>query len=377
MTEYDPIPGNVMYESLKNEKCIIMACNTRVVPGIAKGIMRAAKDLDAAIVFELARSEMNLAGGYTGLTPADYGNKMREVAKEVQHDCWVLHADHITIKKGDEEEMRSTKELIDAQIDAGFTSFAIDASHIFDFEADTVRDELAGNISVTTEIAEHILAKLGGKTYGLEVEVGEIGRKGDEGAILTSPEEAVTYITALKENGVTPHILAIANGSTHGNIYDENGRPIPQSTVDVERTRAVVNALREANTGVRVAQHGITGTPRDLINTEFPKGDILKGNVGTFWQNVVWDVLADVDPAFFGKVQAWVEQTYRPENQSKSKEELFGKFSKFAIKEFYDEIYGLDQSIINIFEAVAYAQAMIWIKTFSTDGTAKLIRENI
>jgi len=377
MSDFNPIPGNVMYDSLKNEKCIIMACNTRVVPGICRGIMRAAKDLDAAIIFELARSEMNLSGGYTGLTPADYGEKMREVAQDVQHDCWVLHADHITIKKGDLEEMQSTKDLIDAQIEAGFTSFAIDASHIFDFEASTVRDELAGNVKATTEIAEHISEKLGGKPYGLEVEVGEIGRKGDEGAILTSPEEAVTYISALKENGVTPHILAIANGSTHGNIYDEQGRPIPQSTVDVEQTRAVVNALREANTGVRVAQHGITGTPRGLINTQFPKGDILKGNVGTFWQNILWDVLMDVKPEFFGRIEAWVEETYRPKNPDTSKVELFGKNSKYAIKQFYDEIYGLEQGIIDIFEAEAYAQALIWIRTFSTDGTARLIRENL
>lgn len=366
-----------MYDSLKNDKCIIMACNTRVVPGICKGIMRAAHDLDAAIIFELARSEMNLQGGYTGLTPADYSRMMGEVARDVQHDCWVLHADHITIKNGDPEEMLSTKELIDAQIEAGFTSFAIDASHIFDFDAQSVRDELAGNIKATTEIAQHISEKLGGKPYGLEVEVGEIGRQGDQGAILTSPEEAVTFITALKENGINPHILAIANGSTHGNIYDEQGRLIPQSTVDVERTRAVVNALREANTGVRVAQHGITGTPRGLINTQFPKGDILKGNVGTFWQNIIWDVLKDVKPEFFQGIEAWVEETYRSKNPDKSKEELFGKNSKYAIKQFYDEIYGLDRGVIDIFEAEAYAQALIWIRTFSTDGTAKLIRENL
>jgi fructose-bisphosphate aldolase class II len=376
MDNYEPIPGNVMYDSLKNEKCIIMACNTRIVPGVCKGIMRAAKDLNAPIIFELARSEMNLEGGYTGITPSDYGRMMREVALDVQHDCWVLHADHITIKNGDEEEMASTKELINGHIDAGFTSFAIDASHIFDFDGQTVREELAGNIKVTTEIAEHITSKMGDTPFGLEVEVGEIGRKGDQGAILTSPEEAVTFITALKENGVKPHILAIANGSTHGNIYDEHGKLIPQSTVDIEQTRAVVNALREANTGVRVAQHGITGTPRGLIKTEFPKGDILKGNVGTFWQNIVWDVLKDVEPGFFSRIEAWVEETYRPNNPNKSKEELFGLNSKYAIKQFYDEIYGLDQTVINIFEAEAYAQSLIWIKTFSTEGMAKLIREN-
>jgi fructose-bisphosphate aldolase class II len=207
--------------------------------------------------------------------------------------------------------------------------------------------------------------------------VGEIGRTGDHGAILTSPEEAVTYIKALQENGVNPHILAIANGSTHGNIYDDLGRPIPQASINIEQTRAVVKALRDAKTGVRVAQHGITGTPRDLINTQFPKGDILKGNVGTFWQNILWDVLKDVTPEFFRRIEAWVEETYRPKSPKKSKEELFGKNSKNAIKVFYDEIYGLDPSVIHIMEAESYAQTLIWIKTFSTEGMASIVRKNI
>lgn len=377
MGNCEPIPGNQIYDSLKNEKCIIMACNTRVVPGIAKGIMRAAKDLDSAIIFELARSEMNLDRGYTGLTPADYGEKMREVAKEVDYDCWALHADHITVKKGDEEEMEGTKKLIDAQIEAGFTSYAIDASHIFNFDGANVQEELEGNVKVTTELAQHISERMGGKPFGLEVEVGEIGRTDSEGAILTTPEEAVAFIQALQGNGIKPHILAIANGSTHGNIYDDLGRPIPQASINIEQTRDVVNALRDANTGVRVAQHGITGTPRELINTEFPKGDILKGNVGTFWQNILWDTLKVVKPDFFGKITNWVEETYRPKNPDKSKDELFGKFSKFAIKQFYNEIYGLEKDVIDIFEAVAYAETLIWIQTFSSKGTASIVRRGM
>ena len=46
------------------------------------------------------------------------------------------------IKKGDPKEVEETKQLIDAQIAAGYTSFAIDASHLFNFEGKTVREEL-------------------------------------------------------------------------------------------------------------------------------------------------------------------------------------------------------------------------------------------
>ena len=375
MANYDPVPGSLIFDNLKDEKCIVMATNVRIVPGIAKGIMRAAKDLDAPIMFELARSEMNLDKGYTGLTPADFGRLITEVAKDVQYDMWALHADHITIKKGEKEEMESTKKLIEAQIAAGFTSFAIDASHIFNFEGKTVREELAGNIAVTTEIGKFIKEKMKGKSFGLEVEVGEIGRKGKEGAILTKPEEAVEFIKALNENGVFPQVLAIANGSTHGNIYDDLGRSIPQVSINIEQTMAVAKALKDARLNVRIAQHGITGTPRELIKTKFPKGDIIKGNVGTHWQNIVWDTYKIIKPEFYEKVYKWTMDTYTPKNPGKSKEQIFGENVKNATKVFFNEIYGMDPEAVKVVEDVAYAEAKIFLKCFDCEHTAAIIRK--
>ena len=213
----NPIPGNVVFNSLKDKNCIILAANPRVVPGVAHGIMRAAKELDAAVIFEMAKSEVNLDGGYTGLTPETFSKRIHEVANDVGHDIWVLHADHITIKKGTREEIEDTKKLIAQQIENGYTSFAIDPSHLYNFEGGNLREELALNIDVTTELAKFIESNMGGKPYGLEVEVGEIGRTDEHGRVLTTPEEGVTFIKALNENGVYPHVLAIANGSAHEN----------------------------------------------------------------------------------------------------------------------------------------------------------------
>ena len=130
----EPIPGNVMFEALKDKGAIIMAVNARTTIGVAEGIFRAAKDTDSALIFEIARSECNQDIGYTGMAPADYANRIKEAAAKVGFDAWALHADHITVKKGDEPDVAKTKELIDAQIAAGYTSFAIDASHLFDFQ---------------------------------------------------------------------------------------------------------------------------------------------------------------------------------------------------------------------------------------------------
>jgi fructose-bisphosphate aldolase class II len=186
MSDKGPVSGDTVYNALSKEKTIIMACNVRMTKGVAKGIMRAAKDNDSPVIFEIARSESDLSGGYTGMKPADFFNEIIGVAEDVGHDIYVLHADHISIKKGDEEDLENTKKLIKHQIDAGFTSFAIDASHLFDFKGSDLREELAENIRCTTEMALFINENIGERTFGLEVEVGEIGKTDETGRVLTS-----------------------------------------------------------------------------------------------------------------------------------------------------------------------------------------------
>ncbi len=375
MATNPPKPGNRIIQSLINEKAIIMAANTRVVPGVVRGILRAAKDLKAPIIFELARSECNLERGYTGHSPASYATAVKEVADEVGWPFWALHADHITLKKGDAGDVAATKELIKGHIDAGFTSFAIDASYLFDHDGKTTLEELAKNIAVTTELAHFIAEHYGSKDFGLECEVGEVGKKDTSGLVLTTVDEAATYIKALKENGVEPDLLAIANGSTHGNIYDENGNPIEQVTINIPRTVDIAKAIAPMN--VKVAQHGITGTPLPLINSDFPKGHILKGNVGTFWMNIVWETLEVFEPELYQKIWSWTLDTYSEEAAKKGMTrdiEVFGKYSKFAIKQFFDELHALNPDTLKALEARAYFGAAMFMKAFGSVGMTDRIK---
>ncbi|MFQ6071389.1 MAG: class II fructose-bisphosphate aldolase [Methanosarcinales archaeon] len=373
MSKYGPIAGSAIFNSLNGHKTIVMAANPRIAL-VAKGIFKAAKDLDAAVIMELAKSECDLKGGYTGLTPKTFSEKMRQAAEEVEFDIWALHADHTTIKKGDEEEIESTKKLIDAHVDAGYTSFAIDASHLFNFEGGDLREELDDNIRATTILAKHIQKRMGDKPYGLEVEVGEIGREDEHGRVLTKPEEAVVFIKALNENGIYPQVLAIANGSAHGNIYDEFGNLIEQVSIDIPQTKAIAKALKDNNLQVNIAQHGITGTPRELINTQFPKGDIIKGNVGTFWQNLVWDIIKVYQPDLYKEIRNWTLDNYREKAPDKKDDQIFGTYSKFAIKEFFDPIYSVDEETIHAIEAMAYAESLTFFRAFSSKGSAKIVR---
>jgi len=370
--DYGPIPGSTIFRGISGQRAIVMAANVRIAT-VAEGIFQAAKDTDSVVFMELARSECDLKGGYTGMTPSDFSKKMQEAAQKVKFGTWALHADHITIKKGDAAEVDGTKQLIDAQVDAGYTSFAIDASHIFNFEGKNVREELSENIRVTTDLARHIKSRMKGKEFGLEVEVGEIGRKDTDGLILTKPAEAVEFIKALNENDVFPDVIAIANGSTHGHTYDANGNVVAQLSIDIPQTKVIAQALRDNHLSVGIAQHGITGTPRELINLHFPKGDIIKGNVGTFWQDVVFEILKVYEPALYKNIQEWTLENYRAKNPGKKDSQIFDGNCKFAIKEFFKELYAVEEDTEQAIQAMAYAESLVFFKAFSSYGTASLI----
>jgi fructose-bisphosphate aldolase class II len=371
---FAPIPGSRILKSIAGRKMIVMATNTRVTT-VAHGILRAARDSDSAVFMELARSECDLKGGYTGLTPAAFSERMRAAAADVEFDAWALHADHITIKTGETKEIDDTKRLIDAQINAGYTSFAIDASHLFNFEGKNLREELDKNISATVELSKYIETRMKGKEFGLEVEVGEIGRKDAQGLVLTKPEEAVTFIRALNEKDVFPQVLAIANGSVHGNVYNEYGNVVEQVSINIPQTKAVAKALRDNNLNVGLAQHGITGTPRDLINLQFPKGDIIKGNVGTFWQDIVFSVLKVYEPELYRDIWNWTMEKFRAKEPGKKDSQIFGSNCKFAIKEFFERIYSVDEDTEKAIEAMAYAESLIFFRAFGGKGSASLARK--
>ncbi|MHA1231155.1 MAG: class II fructose-bisphosphate aldolase [Candidatus Helarchaeota archaeon] len=370
--DYESLPGGEVYRALYNSGSIILAVNPRFNPGVLEGIFQAGKEMNSVIIFELARSECDLNGGYTGLTPQTFANNVRSVAKKVDNPYFIIHGDHITIKKKSDEIIENTKKLIKNQIDNGYKSFAIDASFLFNHDGETTYEQLEDNIKVTTELAHFIKDNAPRIDFGLEVEVGEIGKKDEKGFVYTSVDEAVTYIKALNENDVYPNFLAIANGSTHGNIYDEKGRPIEQITIDIPRTIDIAKAIEPYK--VRIAQHGITGTPLELIKEHFPKGLIGKGNVGTYWQNIVWEVLKTSEIELFSSIQKWVMDKFKPANPNKSDVEIFGKNSKYAFKEFFNPLHSIKLETIEKIKNSAYTEAVKFIEAFNSKDTINYLK---
>ena len=117
---------------------------------------------------------------------------------------------------------------------------------------------------------------------------------------------------------------------------------------------------------------GITG----LASAQYNKGDIIKGNVGTFWQNLVMDTFKVYQPELYRDMYDWTIKNYKPKNPGKADNEIFGKNVKYAIKEYYNRIHSVDEETVKTLEAQAYAEARVFIRSFGSKGKASLVRCN-
>jgi fructose-bisphosphate aldolase class II len=326
-----------IFRVLKDDKVIIMACNTRI-KHVIPGIMRAAQDLDAIVCYELAKSESNLKGGYTGMTPAQFADVVFGYAETVKLTRpFFVHGDHVTTKSPDPAVVGESRDLIKAQLEAGFTSVAIDASF----------NETDDNIKISAGLGRMVLDA----GAGLEAEVGEI-KSTKEGGELTTVDEAVEFIAGMEKAGVHADLLATNNGSKHGNYT-----PGEEVHIELKRTGDIYNAIKKW--GVCIAQHGITGTPLDMVG-QFADYGIRKGNVGTNWQNICHECLP---PDLMDKMRDWCRKE--------------SKDIKFATKQFLSDINSIPRDCAKVIEDSAYRSAAEFITAFRARGTASLVEKRL
>ena len=327
------LSGHSIFDILRDKKVIIMACNIRIKHA-TPGIMRAAEELDAIVGYELARTEGNLQGGYTGQTPYTFFDMVTGYADKLGFTKpFFIHADHTTVKNTSEEEFKIAESVIKAAIDAGYTSVSIDASH----------NEIDDNITISSKLGKLVQDA----SLGLEVEIGEI-KLVKEGGALSTVEESLEFIEGLKKNGINPDLLAINNGSKHGNYA-----PGEEIHIDLKRTGDIAKAIRKY--GVTIAQHGITGTPLELMG-QFADYGIRKGNVGTEWQNIVYRHLPE---DLSEEIKKWVEENKQP--------------LKKATKPFKEKIDNIPEKNKKAIEEEAYTRAKEYIKAFRAEGTASIV----
>lgn len=326
--------GRDVFRALRNEHTILMACNARI-KHVIPGIMQAAEELDAVVAFELTRTEGGVDGGYTGQTPAVFFETVVDYAERCGFTKpFIIHGDHLTVQNTGPQELEEARALMAAQLEAGYTSFAVDASF----------NPLPDNIRITVDLCRAVMER----GYGLEVELGEVPPVGTESNLATAAETA-EFLSALAEQGVHPQLLAIANGSKRGNYLD--GQMV---RIDLKRTSEIhQTALRFGLDGL--VQHGITGTPLKLVGKLADYG-IRKGNIGTLWQNVAH---AGLPLDLMDAMRRWAKEN--------------GRDIKFATRVFKADIDAIPEANARLIHDMAYREAKEFLLAFHARGSASRI----
>lgn len=347
--------GRDIFDAMKENEAIVLAANARH-PLTAKGVLRAAKKHSAAVLIEIAKSETNYCG-------ANFGNLVDyavQYSRELGHGAvFAMHVDHYGIK-GKEDVMKAVAQMGEI-VAKGWTSVAIDASHLDDWN----------NLCATRDVAMHIPPY-----FGLEAEVGEIKGPGE----FSTVEEASYFIGGLNSWGIFPDLIAISNGSKHGTYDKTMGQ---DEGINLERTLEIATALRPY--GVGIAQHGISGTDIEKC-AKFRKYGIVKGNVATLFQNVIFGIKMEPDTGnaviegdSYVKeadrgipVELWNEIVAYCDGKGMSRKS--GDYKKANLP-FCDKILALPGKYLDrILDETEY-WAERFIKAFNAEGTADRVIE--
>jgi fructose-bisphosphate aldolase class II len=207
-------------------------------------VLRGAMKTRSPLIVQISQREFERYG----IKPRQFADAFFEaVEKEGLDVPVVLHLDHTF-----------EREVVEAAMDAGFTSVMIDQS----------AKPLEENIAVTAEVARAAHAR----GISVEAELGKIGTtdfietdKDEEH--FTDPEEAKRFVA---ETGVDA--LAVAVGTLHGHYITRQPR------VDLARLKAI-----RALTPVHLVLHGGSGVPPHMIHDaiRIPGGGVSKVNIAT------------------------------------------------------------------------------------------------
>lgn len=347
------VSGRDLASAARESGFIVLAANVRN-PLTIKGVLKAAREMNAVVMLELAKSEATYCGCTFDNVPSFAARYSSELGGGV---AFGLHVDHYAIKSKD--DLLGSIPHLRHLVENGWTSVAIDASHNPDWE----------NLCFTRDVAMHIPAYL-----GLEAEVGEIKGAGE----ITTLEEAMFFVGGLNSWGIFPDFLAISNGSKHGTYDSTLGEA---EGIDLDRTREIAEAI--APFGTVIAQHGISGTPLDKVSS-FVKYGINKGNVGTLWQNVLFGL--EMDPLTGNAVvkdgayvkdrsrgipaDLWDQITAWGDGQGFSRKS--GDYKK-ANKPFHDAIMALPGSVRERIVDETAEWARRFIKAFHAEDSAETL----
>jgi ketose-bisphosphate aldolase len=214
-------------------------------------VLEAAIEARSPLIVEISQREL----GWFGLTPRDFRNALERAILDTGATVpFALHLDHTW-----------DRAVIEAAIEAGFTSVMIDASS----------QPFNENVRLTRSVVEYAHAR----GVSVEAELGKLTTtdkletEGDE-ELYTVPEEALEFV---QQTGCDA--LAVSIGTAHG-VY-----MVSDPKIDFER----LGAIRALLPDTPLVLHGGSGLPPATVRraVELAGGGVSKMNVATDLENAL------------------------------------------------------------------------------------------
>lgn len=256
---------------------------------MARAVFRAAMARNvAAMIFEIARSEM----GYTGQPPAEYASAMLAAAmREGYRGPLFIQGDHFQVNPGKytdsiDSELNALEDLIEESIEAGFFNIDIDTSTLVDLSQPTTMEQQRTNFELCARFTKVIRqVEPPGITISVGGEIGEVGGKN------STPEELRAfmggYVDQLPEGMVGLSKISIQTGTSHGGVVLPDGS-LAQVSIDFDVMRRLSDIAREEYGMGGAVQHGASTLPEEAFH-KFPEKGCLEIHLATGFQNIIYE----------------------------------------------------------------------------------------
>jgi fructose/tagatose bisphosphate aldolase len=323
----------------------VPAVNLRVLAfDCARAVFRAARKLNAgAIIFEIARSEMN----YTDQRPAEYSASILAAAIAEGHKGPVfVQGDHfqVSAKKysvDSQAEIDALKKLMMEASAAGFFNIDVDTSTLVDITKSTVPEQQVLNASLSAMFTayirsiqpEDVVISVGG-------EIGEVGGKN------STEEELRAYLDGFRKDldktskgaaGLSK--ISIQTGTSHGGVVLPDGS-IAQVSVDFETLKHLSQVSRRDYGLGGAVQHGASTLPEDAFG-KFVEYEGCEVHLATNFMNIFFD---KVPATFREEMYAWLRDTQSAERKpGMTDEQFYYKTRKNAVGQFKKQSWLLGQ----------------------------------
>ena len=344
----------------------------------ARAAFRAAKPLDAAaMIFEIARSEMN----YTDQRPSEYVTSVLAAAiAEGYRGPVFIQGDHFQISSkkyasNPDVEIQGIRDLIIEAIQAGFFNIDIDTSTLVDLSKRSIPEQQTLNIELSTMLTTFIrFIEPKGITISVGGEIGEVGGHNsteEELRAYMDGYNAKLHKHAAGSIGISK--ISIQTGTSHGGIVLPDGS-IAKVSVDFDTLRNLSNiAMKDYGLGGAV-QHGASTLPEDAFG-KFVENQTIEIHLATNFMNMLFDRL----PATLrNQMYAYLDEEHASDRKADmTDEQFYYKVRKNAVGPFKKETWKLSAEMKTEIGKIWEEQFSKLFNLLGLTGTRKYVEQTI